>query len=213
MTLPPARSPSLPVYLVLAVALAAGLGLLASQHWFGARPAPRLEGGLTYPEPRPLPHFVLDSTEPGGVGPDDLSGRWTLAFIGFTHCPDVCPTTLARLAEAQRQAAAAGNEVPRILFVSVDPERDDAARTTLYARHFSADSLAATADHDRLQPFTRALGMVYMQSPLADGGYSVDHSASVAVIDPRLRLVAQLRPPLDATTIAADLVRLQEHYR
>jgi protein SCO1 len=214
MNSPPPASASLPILLVLAVALAAGLGLLAGQRWFAAPTgAPTLEGGLSYPEPRLLPPFSLDRADGGRLEQADLAGHWTLVFIGFTHCPDICPTTLAQLAAAQREASTRGIAMPRILFVSVDPERDSAERADAYARHFSADALAATADHERLTPFTRSLGMVYMQSPLADGGYSVDHSASVAVLDPQLRLVAQLRPPLAPATIASDLARLQERYR
>jgi protein SCO1 len=211
MTTPAPRSASLPIYLVLAVATALGLGLMAGQRWFAAPTAPTLQNGLAYPQPRPLPAFTLDGADGQPVDADTLRGRWTLLFIGFTHCPDVCPTTLAQLAAAERQLTRP--ERARILFVSVDPERDSAARTAEYARHFSPTALAATADHARLQAFTRPLGMVYMQSPLGDDGYTVDHSASVAVIDPSLRLVAQLRPPLDAALVAADLELLMDTYR
>ncbi len=208
------RIPALPFVVVLAVALAAGLGLFAARHWFerGADAPPALQGGLTYPAPRTLPPFALDLPDGGRLDADALRGRWTLVFIGFTHCPDICPTTLAQLAAAERQwSDLAPAQRPRILFVSVDPERDSAEHTADYARHFSPDALGATADHARLEPFARSLGMVYMQSPLDGGGYTVDHSATVAVLDPDAQLVAQLRPPLDPATIAADMRRLIEH--
>jgi protein SCO1 len=205
-------SNSLPIALVLAVALAAGLGLVAGQRWFTGDDlrGVSLQGGLVYPAPRELAEFSLDAAAGAQLGPSDLAGEWTLVFVGFTHCPDICPTTLAQLAAVQQQADNAGEPVPQVLFLSVDPERDSPDRAAEYARFFSPRVLAATADHERLTPFTRNLGMVYMQSPLDDGGYTVDHSASVAVIDPQLRLVAQLRPPLDPATIVADLKRLRE---
>jgi protein SCO1 len=201
-------STRLPIVLVLAVALAAGLGLWFGQrHAGGQRPPMTLQNGLVYPQPRPLADFALDAAD-GPLTAETLRGRWTLVFIGFTHCPDVCPTTLAQLAEAERRSGLPAQQRPRILFVSVDPERDSPQRVRDYARHFSPDAFGATADHARLEPFTRQLGMVYMHSPLEDGGYSVDHSTSIAVLDPQLRLVAQLRAPLDADRIAADLRQL-----
>jgi protein SCO1 len=207
MTPSPRRPATLPVYLVLAVALAAGIGLFAGQRWSSAPAAdapPTLQNGLAYPQPRALPDFSLDTPD-GQLDGSALRGRWTLVFIGFTHCPDICPTTLAQLAEAGRRADLPPAQRPQLLFVSVDPERDTPEVTANYARHFSPEALGATADHDRLEPFTRSLGMVYMHSPLDGGGYSVDHSSSVAVVDPAGRLVAQLRPPFDPARIAADL--------
>jgi protein SCO1 len=207
MTSSPRRPATLPIYLVLAVALAAGIGLFAGQRW-ASGPAvdatPTLQNGLAYPQPRALPDFTLDTPD-GTLDGSALRGRWTLVFIGFTHCPDICPTTLAQLAEAGRRSELPEGKRPQLLFVSVDPERDSPEQTANYVRHFSSDAVGATADHDRLEPFTRSLGMVYMHSPLDGGGYSVDHSSSVAVVDPQGRLVAQLRPPFDPARIAADL--------
>jgi protein SCO1 len=209
MTAPTPRSASLPIYLVLAVAVAAGLGLVAGQRWFAAPAVPELQNGLAYPAPRPLTDFALDAGDGGVLDHAALRGRWNLVFIGFTHCPDVCPTTLSQLADVQKRL----QQPPRIVFVSVDPERDTPERAAEYAGHFGTDIIAATADHARLASFTRGLGMVYMQSPLDTGGYTVDHSASVAVVDPALNLVAQLRPPLDPAKIATDLSLLMDARR
>ncbi|MFA5685359.1 MAG: SCO family protein [Lysobacteraceae bacterium] len=199
----------LPLILVLAAALAAGLGL-----WAGARftqkgegSAPAMQAALLFPAPREVPPFSLDL--PGGEQLDAarLQGRWSLVFVGFTHCPDICPVTLALLGEVEKQLA----DLPlQIVFVSVDPERDSAERTSEYAGYFSANALGATADHARLTPFARSLGMVYMQSELDNGDYTVDHSASIAILDPQTRWVGLFRPPLDAARIAADLKTLAE---
>ncbi|GIX36544.1 MAG: SCO family protein [Lysobacteraceae bacterium] len=197
---------------ILVTALAAGFGFWLSQRITtpgpAGTPADGLQATLVYPQPRPLPPFRLDGLE-GSIGPEALAGRWTLVFIGFTHCPDVCPTTLALLARVLASFDDAPAERrPQVLFVSVDPERDSPQRTAEYAHYFSPAILAATADHARLAPFTRSLGMVYMQTSLEGGGYTVDHSASLAVIDPQGRLTGLIRPPLDPDRIAADLRRL-----
>lgn len=197
---------------VAAVAVSAGL-------WFGQRqlggsaaaPNVTLEAGLLYPTARDIPPFALERARGGSFTEKDWQGHWTLAFFGFTHCPDICPTTLATLKQVDEAISTAPLAQPlQLLFVSVDPARDDAATLKRYSEFFSPRIVAATAPEDRLLPFTRQFGIVYMQSPLEGGGYTVDHSAQVVVIDPKGRLVAMFRPPLDAARITADLRRLAE---
>ena len=192
---------------ILATAVALGAGLWAGQRMFGGASAlPELKGALAYPTPRELPPVSLQQSDGTELTLEELSGRWTLVFFGFTHCPDICPTTLAQLAQAKRQLTdLPEDEQPQVLFVSVDPERDSPERAGTYATHFDPGFLAATADHAVLEPFARGMGMVYMQSPLEGGGYTVDHSSSIAVLDPEARLVALMRPPFDAAVIASDL--------
>lgn len=201
----------LPIILVLVAALAAGLGLLASQWWLRPSAPPSsipegLQGTLLYPAPRPLPAFSLDAGSGGGFDLTALQGRWTLVFIGFTHCPDICPTTLALLGQAAGQWNRWPLEQrPQVLFVAVDPERDTASRALDYARHFHPDFLAASADAARLEAFTRSIGMVFMKSALEGDNYTVDHSSSLAVIDPQARLVGLMRPPLAVGRVLNDL--------
>jgi protein SCO1/2 len=145
--------------------------------------------------------------------PGELKGHWTVVFLGFTHCPDVCPTTLAQLAQAQRQWASLPDSTrPRVLFVSVDPERDSPDAIGEYAHAFHRDTLAATADIPSLEAFARSLSMVFMKVPAADGAradqYSVDHSATLAVLDAQGRMVGVIQPPLDPAAIASDLIVL-----
>ena len=200
--------------LVLAAALAAGLGLWAAQAWFGgARPAPALQAVKLFDQPRELPAFSLQQSDGTPLVPGELKGHWTVVFLGFTHCPDVCPTTLAELAQAQKQWADLPDPVrPRVLFVSVDPERDTPDRIGEYAHAFHRDTLAATADIPALEAFARSLSLVFMKVPPAQGApanqYSVDHSAAMAVLDPQGRMAGVIQPPLDPKAIAADLLLL-----
>ena len=203
------RSARLPVSAVMLVALAAGLGLWAGQRWLQPAPVPQLAATSLYPQPRPLPPFRLDGAGGATIDAAALQGRWTLVFLGFTHCPDICPTTLAELGAVQKSLADLPQaQRPRLLFVSADPERDTPQLTADYARHFSADALGATADHARLEPFARSLGMVYMKAEREDGDYTVDHSSRIALLDPQGRLAGQIAPPLDVKKIAADLRQL-----
>ena len=201
---------------VLVVALAAGLGLWASQRYFGAAPAsswPQTQVVRLFEPPRELPAFSLRQSDGTQLVPGELKGHWTLVFLGFTHCPDVCPTTLAQLSQAQKQWASIPEAIrPRVLFVSVDPERDTPDRIGEYAHAFHKDTLAATANIPALENFTRSLSLVFAKVPAPEGApadqYSVDHSASMAVLDPQGRMSGLVQQPLDPAAIAADLAAL-----
>jgi protein SCO1/2 len=211
--------------LILMAALAAGLGLWAAQVALKPR-APAIEpASLAAPAaapeqmravrlfstPRPLPAFTLEQSDGTPLTPDELLGRWSIVFLGFTHCPDICPTTLSELAQAQ--ALWAGMDAarrPRVLFVSVDPERDSPAKTGEYAAYFHADTLAATATEPGLQSFANSLGMVYMKVETEAGDYTIDHSTALVLIDPQGRQAGLIRPPFVPSDIAADLIALAE---
>ncbi|MFC3715735.1 SCO family protein [Luteimonas soli] len=206
-----------PTLIILVVALAAGLGLLASQKFFGAQAptGPAMETVTLFPQPRELPAFSLRQSDGTQLVPGELKGHWTLVFLGFTYCPDVCPTTLAELALAQKQWEALPESTrPRVLFVSVDPERDDPDRIGEYAHAFHRDSLAATADVPALEKFARSLALVFAKVPAPEGAppdsYTIDHSATIAVLDPQGRMAGIIQPPLQPKSIAADLTALTQ---
>jgi len=203
---------------VLIAAIAAALGLLAAQNWFARSPQgsrPALKAARLFEPARAIPAFSLRQSDGTPLVPGELKGHWTLVFLGFTHCPDVCPTTLAQLAGAQKQWAALPEAVrPRVLFVSVDPERDTPDAIGEYAHAFHRDTLAATADVPALETFAKSLSMVFAKVPTGAGApadqYSVDHSASLAVLDPQGRLTGFIQPPFEPKDIAADMTALSE---
>lgn len=205
---------------ILVLALAAGLGLLAAQRFFAAPAAagPALRTVKLFPQPRELPAFSLQQSDGTQLVPGELKGHWTLVFLGFTYCPDVCPTTLTELAQAQNQWQSLPEPTrPRVLFVSVDPERDSPDRIGEYAHAFHRDTLAATADLPALEAFARALSLVFAKAPAAAGApadqYSVDHSAAIAVLDAQGRMAGVIQPPLQPQAIAADLAALTQMAR
>jgi len=202
---------------ILIAALAAGLGLLAAYHLSGrddAASAPELQTVTLLPQPRELPAFNLRQSDGTPLVPGELAGHWTLVFLGFTFCPDVCPTTLTELAQAQKQWEALPESTrPRVLFVSVDPDRDTPGKTGEYAHAFHPDTLAATADVPALEKLATSLGFVFMKVPGKNfeqnpQDYSVDHSANIALLDPQGRLAGLIRPPFQPAAIADDLARL-----
>ena len=198
--------------LVVVAALAAGLGLYAAQRYFTpAAPHTALTGHALkavrlIDPPRQLGPYQLTRSDGSALGAAQLRGHWTIVFLGFTHCPDVCPTTLAELAKAQKSWRSIDPSTrPRLLFVSVDPERDTPAITGDYAKFFDPDTIAASADAGPLADFAATMGLVYMKVPLDEGGYSMDHSATLVVLDPQGRQAGLIRPPLKWDDIAGDL--------
>ena len=201
---------------ILLAALGAGLGVLAARRYHAGPVAPpplpahpATTAVSLFGQPRALPAFRLDSAA-GPLTDADLRGHWTLVFLGFTHCPDVCPTTLQQLAGAQKawESLPAATR-PQLWFVSVDPARDTPQALADYARFFHPATRAATAAEPALHDFAQALGLVYLQVPTPDGkDYTMEHSATLAVIDPQGREAGLVRPPLDAKAIAADLAAL-----
>lgn len=198
--------------MIMVAALAAGSGLYAAQHYFaragssGVPAQQQLRSVQLITPARELAGFELQLADGGAATPETLRGHWTVVFLGFTHCPDVCPTTLAELAKAQqRWTTLPVASRPRVLFVSVDAERDTPKIVGEYARHFHADTLAATGTASSLANFAQVLGMVYMKVPLENGDYTMDHSATLVVLDPSGRQAGLIRPPLVWSDIAADL--------
>jgi len=213
--------------LILMAALAAGLGLWAAQVLFGpqrtvAAAAPAVAEGPAmdpasmktvrlFPQPRKVPDFTLLESDGTALSAKELQGRWTVVFFGFTHCPDICPTTLSELALVQKQWAGLDPATrPQVLFVSVDPERDTPGKTGEYAGYFHPDTLAATLPEPALQAYANSLGMVYMKVPTEAGDYTMDHSTALVLLDPRGRQAGIIRPPFVPADIAADLIALSK---
>lgn len=167
---------------------------------------------LVLPEPREIPPFELVNQEGERWGPENLQGQWSLLFFGFTHCPDICPGTLFDLHRLQDQLQKGRSLVDsEVVFVSVDPERDTPARLKEYVAYFSPEFTGVTGSHEQLQPLTRKLGIAYRIAEHAEGSadYSVDHSASVLLMDPQGRLYGVFPAPHDVDAMAAELRRLE----
>lgn len=193
------------------------LGLLAGvMFWNGSGPLPppELQAPLL-PEPRTLTSFQLTDQHGNPFDAEGLRGRWSLMFIGYTHCPDVCPTTLQTLVATARRMAASpdGVEHTRFVFVSVDPKRDSPAQLKEYLAYFHPDFLAATGERDQIDALVRQLGGVYMFEGDTEGdSYIINHSATLYLIDPEGRYYARLQPPHDPVQIADTLARIRDYY-
>ncbi len=136
----------------------------------------------------------------------DFRGKAVVVFFGFTHCPDVCPTTLAELAQAIKQLGPDAQRV-QVLFVSVDPERDTPQALAKYVTAFDARFLGLRGDAAATQRVAQEFKIYYEKRKTGDS-YSVDHSSQTYVIDPQGRLRLLVRPDRIAADLPADLKTL-----
>ncbi|KMK66308.1 SCO family protein [Puniceibacterium sp. IMCC21224] len=182
---------------------------------FAALPVAAQVQGVMLDAPVAIPDFIL-SDEAGQIFSDaDLADQWTLIMFGFNSCPDVCPFTLGNLEAAIAETAlrVRPDNVPQVVFVSVDPARD-AKTVTDYAQFFHPDFRGVTGARDQIDTLIEATDSFYrLMPPDPSGYYTVQHSSSVSVIGPDGQLRAKLQPPFDPGLTAEFLARLQITYR
>jgi protein SCO1/2 len=161
--------------------------------------------------PPPVPVFRLIDQDGAPFEQPGLLGRWHLLFFGFTNCPDVCPNTLTVLAAAERELSELAPSLrPRVLLVSVDPERDLPQQLAAYVHFFSPSFGAVTGSPAEIEMLARKLGVPVMRVALDEKSYTIDHGASIFLVDPQARLRALFSTPHDAKIIAADYRRIVE---
>lgn len=175
-------------------------------------PQPDIPGFL-WPNPKALTAFNLEDHSGRAFNLNRLKGKWTFLFFGYTHCPDVCPVTLSVLADVERRLSKAKQplENVQVVFVSLDPQRDNQERLQQYVQYFNPSFLGVTGDEAQVADLTRQLGIVHT---IVDRGssdnYLVDHTASILLTDPQTRLVAVFGLPHNAETISSRFVAIRE---
>ena len=190
-------------WLFLAAAVFAGAGGFWLAHQL-ERESPQLASGTWLPQSKTLPNFQLTDTTGRPFTQRDLRGAPTLVFFGFTHCPDVCPTTLVKLAQVHRRAAIAGL---RVLFISVDPQRDTPPLLGQYVRAFDPQFRGLTGDPRTIARLAANFGVAVNRVELPGGDYTMDHSAVVFLLDDSAHIVAIFTPPFDVAALSTDLAR------
>ncbi len=140
------------------------------------------------------------------VTDQDLKGRPFLVFFGFTHCPDICPTTLFDVSEIMR---ALGKDADRVgaLFITVDPERDTPAALKDYLSSFDPHLAGLTGDPAAVAAVAKAYRVYFKKVPLDQGGYTMDHTAIVYLMDKEGRFVSPFNLKRTTDAAAADLRR------
>jgi protein SCO1 len=170
--------------------------------------APQLASGTWLARPRAVADFQLTDHRGHPFTARNLLGKPSLVFFGFTHCPDVCPTTLVKLAQLRKAAPVADLQV---LFVTVDPQRDTPAAVGLYVHAFDPNMVGLTGDPEAIDKVTKAFGVAALRVDLPGGDYTMDHSAAVFLVDANARIVGIFTPPFDTRRLAQDLLTAAPH--
>lgn len=137
--------------------------------------------------------FTLTGADGKPFSSAALAGKPAAIFFGFTNCPDVCPTTLARLVKLRRQRSK-GNEAFSIVFISVDPDRDGPADVGRYTELFDSPVIGLTGSPAQIDQIKRQFGVYSEKVPMPGGNYGVDHTATVFLLDRDGKFVATLAP-------------------
>lgn len=169
-----------------------------------------VENATVFPEPLPVPEFALTDQTGAAFTPEDLRGRYTWMFFGFTNCPDVCPITLNLLAQA-RAALQERNPavVPEVVFVSVDPARDSAERIAAYVSSFDPAFRGVRGSDAELGPLLAKLGVAVQKHAHGGDNYNVVHNPHVYLIGPDGSWIAVSSPPHTPETLASDYVKIR----
>nr|VFJ74942.1 MAG: protein SCO1/2 [Candidatus Kentron sp. FM]VFJ77091.1 MAG: protein SCO1/2 [Candidatus Kentron sp. FM]VFK22024.1 MAG: protein SCO1/2 [Candidatus Kentron sp. FM] len=166
-------------------------------------------------EPRPFPAFTLTDHQGHSFTEKSLHGQWTFLYFGYTSCPDVCPPVLATLIQTDRilretPVPGSSRSVPRVVFVSLDPERDTKERIMRYLSRFNPDFLGATGTEEEIRNLTRQLGVTYHRSYKDKSGedYIIDHSSFILLTTPQGRIRATFFPPHNPAAVAEDFRKI-----
>ena len=187
--------------LIPAAAAAALAGFWLAQQL--DREAPVLASGTWLPKPKPIADFVLEDSGGRPFTRASLESAPTLVYFGFTHCPDVCPTTLAKLAQVRR---AVSLPALRVLFVSIDPGRDTPEAVGRYAHAFDPAFEGVTGGPDQIAAVARNFAVAVNRVELPGGDYTMDHSAVIFLVTAG-GMVAIFTPPFEVPALVADLRR------
>ena len=170
--------------------------------------------GFAFPDPAALTGIELISENEEPLTEEYFKGDWTFIYVGYTFCPDACPISLNILSQtfAQLEEQEANTNV-KTLLVSVDPERDSPQRLKEYVKYFNESFSGATGTEENLSSFARQVSAVYsLPKDRSGNDYLVDHSSSIILINPRAEVHAFFPPPQKADLLAADYIKLRDHF-
>ncbi len=176
------------------------------------KPELNLQGSSLNPT-QAVEAFELSSTQGGTFSRKDLLGKWTVLSFGFTHCPDICPTTLAYFRDELKTLSSDQKEQAQFVFVTVDPERDTLPLLTEYTQKFHPDIIGLTGSQEEIEKFASIFHAYFKkENPQADGLYSMAHSPQYFLVNPQGQWQVLYTPPLSKGAIALDLTKLKKNF-
>ncbi|MDO3387749.1 SCO family protein [Gilvimarinus sp. SDUM040013] len=171
----------------------------------------RLNGAIMFDMPRRFEPFELVNQNAEAFTQEDFKGHWSLLYFGFTHCPDICPTTMAdmsRLVSALPQDIANNTEV---MLISLDPARDTPELMKQYVTYFGADFTGVTGDFLTIRRFANQVNVAFSKVTQGDD-YTIDHSGNVVLINPRGDYHGFFKPPFELAKLKATYSSIYQSF-
>ena len=184
--------------------LSLGVWVGSQLSWFVDRAAPTANG-LVFENPRPISTFQLVDFNQDTFSVDQLKGRWSFIYFGYTACGQICTQSLTELKHVILALTSKDDTRQiQVIFVTVDPSRDTADRLSAYLREFDSTFIGVTGDIDALAFFAAELAAPFTLDSNTGQSNALNHSNSIMLINPSAALQAVLTPPHDAQRLQAD---------
>lgn len=196
--------------LVLAAVVALVVGLTVNKvlnsKGDGTDKVALLDAGIVLlPQSRSLPDLTLTNQEGQSVTANQLEGKWSLLFFGYTFCPDICPATLAQMRQLQGMLPAEAKERLRVVLVTVDPHRDTPEQLKKYLAYFDPGFQGLTGSQEDIQKLASAVSIPFIPADTSKENYTVDHSGNLVIIGPDGSQRGFIRAPVNVDKLAAQL--------
>ena len=181
------------------------IGLLAIMLFFFSPTVRAPIAGLVMPAKAIPPFKLVDQNEQSFTEKQFKSDQWQILFFGYTHCPDICPTTLTMLQGMKKQLSEKYLKDTRFVFVSFDEQFDTPATLKSYLNFFDPAFVGLSGKIENAEQLTKMLRVVYLKVPKKDS-HLIDHTATLYLINPKGEWVARFDPPFEP-------VKLAQHYQ
>lgn len=177
----------------------------------------QLENGTVLPTAHNIDSFNLVGTDNKAFTNENLKGKWSMVFFGFTNCPSLCPTTLSTLNKMYKILEQDKSiTLPQIVFISVDPDRDEPSDIAEYLSSFNKHFVGATGEKPQLLALTKQMSVLFMkvQNPHSKDkkDYLIDHSGTILLINPQGQLQAIFSTPHDEKMLSHDFTQIEKNF-
>jgi len=172
----------------------------------------RANGAIVFEKPRVVEDFSLIDHRGEPFNLARFQGKWSYIFLGFTHCPDICPNTMAKLAEVYKQLDETTRQNTQIILLSVDPARDTQEKLEEYVPFFHEDFIGLTGDFLQVMKISGNVNAAFSKVALEGDDYTIDHTANIAVINPKGHYQGFLKPPFELAKLKTSMYSISKLY-
>jgi len=190
------------------IAFGSGIGVYTAKQKNASIP-PQVQG-LMWPNPKILLPFSTIDQDGQEFSLQNLKGKWSFLFFGYTNCPDICPITLSVFNQVHKNLDIENIIDTQMIFVSVDPERDSSDQLKQYVSYFNEDFIGLGGSNEQIRSLTGQMGIpFFLQEATAEGNYLVDHSSSIFLISPQGYMIAVISAPHQVEDILARFLKIK----